>query len=151
MARLVLRMQSIKGPAIGEPLQRVHLLRLLSLLISTLQIIFLFHPQYLPIKVEIFVQVSQPEYFVCWTYFVCITNASISEEEATSSTTPTEVPPRIPPDPLCWTSENVISYISYYYPLIDSKGDLCDLFRQHVSKRKFFRVRLVSDQKAVSS
>lgn len=137
-----LQVQSIVPTITGELLQRVRLPRLPSHLRRALRI-FLFRPPCPSIRVEVLVQVSsfgvQCRFHVL--NFSSLSNVvvSIAEEEAASSTTQTEVPPRIPPrippDPSCWTSENVISYIAYYYPLIDSKGDLCELFRQHVSKK----------------
>lgn len=54
----------------------------------------------------------------------------ITEQEAATSTTPAEIPPKIPPDPTDWTIENVISYISYSDPPLGIHGDL---FRRHVS------------------
>lgn len=54
----------------------------------------------------------------------------MTEQEAATSTTQAEIPPKIPPDPTDWTIENVISFISFSDSALSIHGDL---FRRHVS------------------
>lgn len=54
----------------------------------------------------------------------------IVEQEAATSTTPSEGPPKLPADPSEWSIEDVIAHISYTDPNLSVHADL---FRRHVS------------------
>lgn len=53
---------------------------------------------------------------------------SVPEQEAATSTTPSEAPPKTPADPSEWSIEDVIQYIAFVDPVL---GTHADLFRKH--------------------
>lgn len=53
-----------------------------------------------------------------------------AEMEAATSTTQSESPPKLPPDPSDWSIDDVIQHIAFTDPAL---GSHADLFRKHVS------------------
>lgn len=58
----------------------------------------------------------------------------VAEQEAATSTTPSEGPPKMPTDPSDWSIEDVITHISFTDPMLAVHADL---FRRHVSYKHF--------------